>query len=268
MVYYYSACGNSRHVAESIASANNEQLLSIADIGNSHHSFVPKEGEALGLVFPTYSWRVPQIVSRFISRLRIEGRPSYLYMVTTYGDNAGIADRLFRRQLATVGLSLDAVFGIAMPNTYVNLSFMDIDAPELAQKKLDAAEQQISVVARQIASRTRTVDICRGSFPWFKSVVIGGLFERMTSDRAYYATDSCIACGRCAEVCPLHNITVAKPVATEWEQRQYIELNSPRPQWHGNCNHCEACYHHCPTNAIQYGKATRGKGQYYFGKRN
>ena len=71
---------------------------------------------------------------------------------------------------------------------------------------------------------------------------------------AYHATDLCISCGRCAAVCPLHNITIDKPSP---------DAPAPRPAWHGQCNHCEACYHHCPTNAIQYGKATKGKGQYH-----
>jgi hypothetical protein len=27
-----------------------------------------------------------------------------------------------------------------------------------------------------------------------------------------------------------------------------------------------SCYHRCPTNAVNFGKATLGKGQYFFGK--
>ena len=34
----------------------------------------------------------------------------------------------------------------------------------------------------------------------------------------------------------------------------------------GNSTNCDTCFHHCPKNAIQYGKASVGKGQYYFGK--
>ncbi|MBR4135116.1 MAG: hypothetical protein IKU03_01705 [Bacteroidales bacterium] len=47
---------------------------------------------------------------------------------------------------------------------------------------------------------------------------------------------------------------------------QNITLEDGRPKWHGNCTNCDACFHHCPKKAIQYGKASKGKGQYYFGK--
>ncbi|MBQ1741762.1 MAG: 4Fe-4S binding protein, partial [Oscillospiraceae bacterium] len=36
-----------------------------------------------------------------------------------------------------------------------------------------------------------------------------------------------------------------------------------RPAWQGHCVHCMGCYHQCPTNAVQYGKLTQGKGQYH-----
>ena len=256
MIYYYSACGNSRHVAESLAQALGEQLAFIPEaLRNGNTDFASHEGEPLGLVFPIYSWRVPQLVSDFIANLAIKSKPAYSYIVATYGDNAGIADKLFSRQLANKGLVLHAAYGIAMPNTYVNLSFMNIDTPELTQQKLAAAEPQIAAIAENIKRQAHLNTICRGSLPWFKSVVIGSLFNSITSDKAYHATDLCISCGRCAAVCPLHNITIDKPSP---------DAPAPRPAWHGQCNHCEACYHHCPTNAIQYGKATKGKGQYHY----
>ncbi|MBR3633787.1 MAG: 4Fe-4S binding protein, partial [Bacteroidaceae bacterium] len=37
-------------------------------------------------------------------------------------------------------------------------------------------------------------------------------------------------------------------------------------KWHGNCTGCLACYHHCPTRAIRFGRRTEKKGQYLLAK--
>ncbi|MFW5518323.1 MAG: ferredoxin, partial [Segatella copri] len=33
---------------------------------------------------------------------------------------------------------------------------------------------------------------------------------------------------------------------------------------HKDCLTCFTCYHHCPHHAIEFGKQTRKKGQYFF----
>ena len=96
-------------------------------------------------------------------------------------------------------------------------------------------------------------EIIVGSLAWLKTYLVHPGFNRSaTDDSKYCVTKACIHCGKCVETCPLKNIT----------------LEDGRPKWHGNCTMCMGCYHHCPVNAIQYGKTTAGKGQYYFGKKS
>ena len=253
MIFFYSGCGNSRHVAEKVAEATGDQLVYIpqaAREGKTHYAVQPDE--RVGFVFPIYSWRPPQLVLDFVSGLRLEGKPSYVYMFVTYGDDAGLADQVLGKALEAAGLQLDAAFGVTMPNTYVNMSFMDVDKPDVVQRKLKEAESRVGEVSGWIAARKRMTDLNRGGAPRLKTFVVGVGFNKWVSDEKYRATDACVSCGRCAEVCPLQNITI----------------EDGRPRWNGHCTHCEACYHYCPQNAVQFGRVTRGKGQYHFDEKN
>ena len=253
MIFFYSGCGNSRHVAEQVAEATGDQMVFIpqaAREGKTHYAVRPDE--RVGFVFPIYSWRPPQLVLDFVSGLRLEGKPSYVYMFVTYGDDAGLADQVLGKALEAAGLQLDAAFGVTMPNTYVNMSFMDVDKPDVVQRKLEEAERRIGEVSEWIAARKRMTDLNRGGAPRLKTFVVGVGFNKWVSDKKYWATDACVSCGRCAEVCPLQNITI----------------EDGRPRWNGHCTHCEACYHYCPQNAVQFGRVTRGKGQYHFDESN
>lgn len=249
MIFYYSGCGNSRFVAKSIAETLGDELVFIPQADREGKTdYALKPGERLGFVFPIYSWRPPQLVLDFVERLRLAGTPSYTYMVVTYGDDAGMTEQVMDGALDRLGLKLDGAFGLTMPNTYVNMSFMNTDSPEVAQRKIDESKQRLVGVKQAIAERKCVSEVNRGGAPRLKTFVIGKGFTQWVSDKKYYSTDACVSCGKCVEVCPLQN----------------IGLENGRPRWHGHCTHCEACYHYCPQNAVQFGKVTRGKGQYYF----
>ena len=65
---------------------------------------------------------------------------------------------------------------------------------------------------------------------------------------AFRATDVCIGCGKCVELCPLNN----------------IRLENGKPVWGKHCTHCMACICYCPKEAIEYGKKSKGKPRYHF----
>ena len=150
------------------------------------------------------------------------------------------------------GLELNAAFCFKMPNTYVNMIGMTVDEPEVASEKIAKAKEKLPKVIEMIKAKTVISDMIKGGLPKFKSNVIGSGFYKWASDKPFFANDDCISCGKCAKVCPLQNIT----------------MEYGHPHWNGNCNTCDACYHYCPQHAIQYGKKTKGKGQYYFGVRS
>lgn len=255
MIFYFSGCGNSKHAAEVLAAGLDDQLVFIPEAAREdRYDYTLAEGESLGFVFPIYAWGPPDLVMNFLRKLKVsspvEG-PSYLYFACTCGDECGLTENTFRKAVGQKGWKLDACFSVQMPETYIGMPGFKLDTEANAKRKIVASDTTLERNLAKLRNRESFSEMTKGPIAWLKSRMIHPGFGRIAAnDSKYRSTDACIHCGKCVEVCPLHNVT----------------LEEGRPQWHGNCTMCMGCYHHCPVNAIQYGKATVGKGQYYFKK--
>ena len=259
MIFYFSGCGNSKHVAETIAAGLNDTLTFIPEAAREgQYDYTLAEGERLGFVFPIYSWAPPKLVLDFVNKLTVkvpepvEGPTSklYIYFACTCGDNCGLTEKVFRKAVEEKGWSLSACFSVQMPETYIGMAGFKLDTPENAKLKIDKADDLLKRNSARLVNKEHFSEMVVGSLAWLKTYLVNPGFNRSaTDDSKYCVTEACIHCGKCVETCPLNNIT----------------LEEGRPKWHGYCTMCMGCYHHCPVNAIQYGKATAGKGQYYFG---
>lgn len=243
MTYYFSGTGNSLRVARELARRLDLPLSSVAEPK-------PCEGELVLLVFPVYAWGIPSVMSEFVATLSARPCPKTVVAVMTCGDDMGYADRVLERELTAVGWHLDGAFSVVMCDTYICLPGFDVDSPELLQKKESAFAPCLDRIAAHIlAHRYRERgDLVRGICPWLKTYAIRPLFNRFLIDYRRFRVDGdkCKGCGRCAKLCPLHNI---------------VMTSENRPEWHAHCTHCLRCYHCCPSHAVVYGKFTRGKGQ-------
>ena len=251
MIFYFSGCGNSQHVAETLAAGLNDAIIFIPEAAREgRYEYELAEGESLGFVFPIYSWAPPRLVLDFIEKLHVS-KPGFLYFACTCGDECGLTEKVFRKAVEQKGWQLSACFSLIMPETYIGMPGFKLDTDEKARKKIEAADAKLTKCITRLINKEHFSEMTVGSLAWLKSYVVNPGFNRFaTNDKKYLSTDRCIGCGKCAKVCPLQNIT----------------LMEGRPKWNGNCTMCMACYHHCPVNAVQYGKATVGKGQYRFGK--
>lgn len=257
MICYFSATGNTRWVAQQLAEATGEQLVSITDLrAETAVGLALAEGERLGICFPVHGWRPPTLVRDFARRLAADTRGHYVYALCTAGDTIGETMDILAADLATRGIVLNATFSLPMPNTYVGLPMMDVDAPDLARRKLAAATGRMAAIARAVTAREgSTLPLNVGRWPRINSRLIGSVFvSRLITDRPFRVnTDRCVGCGLCAKVCPVGDIRAEQGHAPEWLHN-------------GACLTCFACYHHCPHHAIAFGRRTRGKGQYFFQK--
>ena len=74
MIFYFSATGNSQSVAEQIASALGQRIISIGlAIRNGHYDFDVSGDDYLGFVAPTFAYTLPGAVAMFIDKLKLTG---------------------------------------------------------------------------------------------------------------------------------------------------------------------------------------------------
>ena len=79
--------------------------------------------------------------------------------------------------------------------------------------------------------------------------------DHLVTDRPFWVdSQRCVKCGICADVCPVHDVLGGLGYEPQWRHD-------------GSCLSCFTCYHHCPHHAIEYGRQTKHKGQYFFKKR-
>lgn len=257
MIFYFSGTGNTRWVAEQIAKGIGEALVSIPDmIREGRNEFELREGERIGFCFPTHGWQVPRICRNFICQLSLKNKTSttFCWGLTTCGDNTGETMTILNKELQAIGLQAETVFSVVMPESYVCLPFMKTDPEDRERWKIENAERQLYHIISIIKDCKRGIEeLEKGATPRLYSYVIGAYFNaRMVTDKKFMVDpDVCIQCGKCAKICPVDNI------------------KGTPPKWihNGRCTCCLACYHYCPTHAINYGKITRKRGQYYFNKR-
>lgn len=254
MIFYFSGTGNTRWAAEYLALRTNDRLLFIPDELKGDCQYTLSEGERIGFCFPVHGWQPPAIVRKFIAKLTIVGsRGHYCFALCTCGDNVGDTMAIFNRDLEQRGLKAMSTFSLIMPETYVCLPFMYTDTKERERQKIETARKELHGIAETVERRLEGIEkLTKGAMPLLYSYVIGGYFnKRMITDIPFRVDNSCIRCGRCAEVCPTANIIGGKGTLPQWRHD-------------GNCTCCLACYHHCPKHAINYNNRTRRRGQYYF----
>lgn len=274
MIFYFSGTGNSKWAAKTLALETGDTLVSIPEVINSDCSFTLEKDEHVGFIFPIHGWRVPNIVKEFLTKLTIKtlGEDTshvkhYCFCLVTAGDSIGKAMERFQQQLKSVtvndALSLKAVCSLIMPESYVGLPGMDVDTKEKELKKKELASKQLKEFSNILKQRPHKDSnqiwgwnqLIRGPIPSFFSGPVGGFFERfLITDKPFHVDSRrCVKCGICANVCPVGDIKGGLGFEPEW--------------LHNNkCLTCFSCYHHCPHHAIEFGKRTQKKGQYFYNK--
>lgn len=248
MILYFSATGNTLHVAKQLAKEG-ERLISIPEaVDKEIYAYDVEAGETVGILSPTYNWTIPSIVQEFLQKLKLHyDRKPYTYYVGTFGTTTGAAAAMANKYMQAKDCPFDAMFDVRMPDTWTPI--YDLSDKDWVREINRRAEEQIQEVKEKISNQVRGKHM-HLTMPY----VAGEVGKRIYDKKTRYThnlslEDTCIGCGLCAKKCPVHA----------------IEMQNKRPVWvEEQCAMCLGCLHRCPKFSIQYGSKTKLHGQYQY----
>jgi len=245
-IYYFSGTGNSLAVSKDLASKLRNDLFEVDIIPIAsivQETIITPNSDVLGIVFPTYTYDVPPIVSKFIDKLNLKGE--YIFAVATYFRKEGNVLFNLSKQLKKNGYSLSSGFRLKMPGNFI-VRF-NLVKPEENETRIMDAKNRITQITSIIKNK-EPVGI-EGSYKKFLALIN---FPKMMMPkwrlyRHFRTTEDCVLCGKCVEICPKNN----------------IEIVNNKIIWNDDCETCFACLHWCPQEAIQCGKTTLRRSRYH-----
>lgn len=116
MILYFSATGNGKYIAEQIAAETDDKAISIVDC-ISEGKYLFKDEKILGIITPTYFWRLPRIVTEFLEKITIENC-KYTFLLASYGISIRQPVAMAREILKRKGQKFDAYYSVIMPDTW------------------------------------------------------------------------------------------------------------------------------------------------------
>ena len=234
MIFYFSATGNSKYVANQLAE-DGEQIIFIPDVvDHGIYTFMIESDEKVGIISPTYSWTLPSIVEDFLKKLKLQytNRP-YLYYVGTFGTTTGAAAAKANYIMKAKGLKFDAMFDVKMPDTWT--PFFDLSNKQRIEEINMQAEIQINRVKNDIRRKVKGKHM-HVTTPYFTGVIGKSIYDhQMRRTDHFTVEDGCIGCGLCAKKCPEGAIKVENFLAFIDDEK---------------CVNCGVCKGSCPRKCI------------------
>lgn len=243
MIFFFSATGNSKHVARRIAEKTGDEIISITDcLKNGKFDFTVEKSENIGFVMPTYTLGLPITVIDFVEKLNIKTNSHYVFTVATFGTFSGGASRMIKEKLRGKGISVDAQYSVRMPDTWTPV--FDLSDKDKVRKINENADKKIASIIKKI-NRQATGNYDSRRLPFSEKFYND--YDKMRKTDRLSVGDECISCGLCARLCPV----------------DAIEIRKSKPVWvKEKCAMCLGCLHHCPEFAIRRSSKTKEHGQY------
>ena len=245
MIVYFSGTGNSRFCALRLAQALGDEALDAFPLLRAGEPAALSSERPWVFAAPTYGWQLPHLFRDWLRSGRLEGSRD-AWFVLTCGSDIGDAAAGLRALCQEKGLRFRGVLEVVMPENYIAL--FQAPGEDEARRIVAAALPVLEEGAACIRADRDFPPRRTGALDRLKSGPVNAFFYRfIIHDGPFRATGACVGCGKCVQACVQND----------------IRLENGRPVWGGHCTHCMACICGCPTQAIEYGRASRGKPRYH-----
>jgi Pyruvate/2-oxoacid:ferredoxin oxidoreductase delta subunit/flavodoxin len=229
-IFYFTGTGNSLAVAKRIGGT----LISIPHVVDSGE--LRYSDDAIGVVFPIYSFSAPKMVRRFLDKAQFQA--DYTFAIGTYGYQSGAAMLNVQKQAQKNGYRFDYANHLQMLDNYLPLFEMGKEMEKLPGKK---TEEKLTTILNDINSRQHRK---AGATPGIRAftALLNATHSYDHFAAKYHVDDQCNQCGTCAKVCPAKNIAITDAV-----------------RFGDHCEACFSCLHHCPQNAVHLNREKSNK---------
>lgn len=244
MILYYTGTGNSEFVAKRIAKQLNETTLNCFDKLKKNDCTEIHSSTPWIVVCPTYGWQIPHLFRDWLIQVPLIGSKE-IYFIMTCGEDNGDSNSYLERLCDEKKLNYKGCIEVVMPENYIamfpvpngceakeiikNAYPLIDDIASVIEKKQDLEEKKITFIDRM------------------KSGLVNQVFYKFfVHAKKFQVSENCTGCGKCVQLCVCDN----------------IQLINQKPKWENHCTHCMACICNCPTQAIEYGSASKNKPRY------
>lgn len=244
MILYFTGTGNSRFVAERIATSTGDEAINISKYIKEHTRPTFTDTGVYVFVAPCYVSTTAMAMFDFINDASFpEGIRAYF--VITSASYMGAAPATNGYISKKKGFLYMGTENIIMPQNYI--THFKTKTNEENQKIVSDSLPDIDRISSLISSGKpfRPAKLFFGELA-LTNIVCAIYYKLFMSTRKFHVTDKCISCKKCVRDCPLGNIS----------------FDGSGPVWGRNCTHCMACINLCPGSAIEYGRSTQGKERY------
>lgn len=230
-IFCFTSTGNSLYAAKKIADKIGGRVAPM----NSKTADV--NDDVIGFVFPVYFWGLPRMVKRFVSEIEIKNKNAYVFAVITYGGPVFGVLGLLKGLLKSKNIRLCYGARILSVSNYL---------PEYEANDSEALRQNIESKILDIADDVKSRKVNRIPSLSFLNRILCKFCPDENSDQYFTVAPTCTGCATCQKVCPSSNISV----------------EARTPIFRHKCEHCLACLHHCPAQAIDWKEKTKGKARF------
>lgn len=221
-IFYFSSTGNSLYIAQVIKKELGGRIIYIP-----YYKGNAEEYDRIIIVSPIYSYGLPVHTYDLLKNLTPKSKA---YIVLNYGGMVGGADLLTYNIAKEHNVNIRAIYTIKMPEnftlTFSTPKFYNDIVLKSAPKKIEKIVTAIKSDAINVPKNKKTKEKT-----YYKNKSNWHLIAKDFS-----INDNCIKCGKCVQICPVHNII----------------SDNGKIKFNDNCIACLGCYHRCPQKAIVY----------------
>ena len=230
-IFCFTSTGNSLYTAKKLAEKIGGKVLPM------HCGTMQCDDDVIGFVFPNYFWGIPRMVERFISGMQMTNKAAYVFAILTCGGPGFGELGSVKALLRTKGIRLQYGTRLISVTNYL---------PEYALKDSLAIRRKIDGEIMKIAEAINNRETHRVAAFSVLNKIIHNAYPNERCDQHFTVAPTCTGCMTCQKVCPASNIA----------------MNAQKPAFQHRCEHCLACLHHCPVQAIDWKQKTQGKERY------